>query len=108
MLMREANVASVALRTNRGLLTCERTSTGDISVDMGVPLFGWSDIPLAQALDTAVLPLAGSPAACSMGNPHCTYFVGDLATVDIATIGPAIETHALFPLRTNVHFCPDH
>jgi len=47
LLMREANVTSVALRTNRGLLTCERTPTGDISVDMGVPLFGWSDIPLA-------------------------------------------------------------
>ncbi|MCP1457156.1 diaminopimelate epimerase [Pseudomonas kilonensis] len=104
MLMREANVASVALRTNRGLLTCERTQTGDISVDMGVPRFGWSDVPLAQELDTAVLPLAGSPAACSMGNPHCTYFVDDLATVDIATIAPAIETNALFPLRTNVHF----
>ncbi|WP_214509820.1 diaminopimelate epimerase [Pseudomonas brassicacearum] len=104
MLMREANVASVALRTNRGLLTCERTPTGDISVDMGVPRFGWSDVPLAQELDTAALPLAGSPVACSMGNPHCTYFVDDLASVDIATIGPAIETNALFPLRTNVHF----
>jgi len=39
-----------------------------------------------------------------MGNPHCTYFVDDLASVDIATIGPAIETNALFPLKTNVHF----
>ncbi|MBO1538963.1 diaminopimelate epimerase [Pseudomonas sp. OA65] len=104
LLMREANATSLVLRTNRGLLTCERTPTGDISVAMGVPLFGWSDIPLAQALDTAALPLAGSPAACSMGNPHCTYFVDDLASLDIATIGPAIETHALFPLKTNVHF----
>jgi diaminopimelate epimerase len=103
-LMRESNTASITLRTNRGLLTCERTPTGDICVDMGVPLFGWRDIPLAQELDSAVLPLAGSPAACSMGNPHCTYFVEDLTSVDIATIGPAIETHALFPLKTNVHF----
>lgn len=97
--MREANATSLVLRTNRGLLTCERTPTGDISVAMGVPLFGWSDIPLAQELDTVALPLAGSPAACSMGNPHCTYFVDDLASVDIATIGPAIETHALFRSR---------
>lgn len=104
LLMREANATSLVMRTNRGLLTCERTPTGDISVAMGVPLFGWSDIPLAQELDTAALPLAGSPAACSMGNPHCTYFVDDLASVDIATIGPAIETHALFPLKANVHF----
>ncbi|SCY70589.1 MULTISPECIES: diaminopimelate epimerase [unclassified Pseudomonas] len=104
LLMGEANVTSLVLRTNRGLLTCERTPTGDISVDMGVPLFGWSDIPLAQELDTAILPLAGSPATCSMGNPHCTYFVDDLAGVDIATIGAAIEIDPLFPLKTNVHF----
>lgn len=104
VLMRESNSASIVLRTHRGLHTCERISNGEIAVDMGQPLFGWSDIPLAQALDTAVLPLAGGPVACSMGNPHCTYFVEDLATVDIATIGPAIETNALFPLKTNVHF----
>jgi len=104
MLMREANVTSIALRTNRGLLTCERTSTGAISVNMGAPLFGWSDIPLAREMDTAALPLTGDPTACSMGNPHCTYFVDDLAAVDIAAIGPTIESNALFPLKTNVHF----
>lgn len=103
-LMRESNLTSITLRTHRGLLTCERISTGAISVNMGQPLFGWSDIPLAGDLDSAVLPLAGSPIACSMGNPHCTYFVDDLADVDIATVGPAIETSALFPLKTNVHF----
>lgn len=104
MLMREANMTSVALRTNRGLLTCERTSTGAITVNMGKPLLGWSDIPLALEMDTSMLPLAGDPAACSMGNPHCTYFVDDLTAVEIATIGPTIETNPLFPLRTNVHF----
>jgi diaminopimelate epimerase len=104
MLMRESNSTSIALRTNRGLLTCERTSTGAISVNMGEPLFSWSDIPLALELDTAVLPLTGDPTACSMGNPHCTYFVEDLTAIDIATIGPTIETNPLFPLRTNVHF----
>ena len=86
-------MTSVALRTNRGLLTCERTSTGAISVNMGKPLFSWSDIPLALEMDTSVLPLAGEPTACSMGNPHCTYFVDDLTAVEIATIGPAIETN---------------
>lgn len=104
LLMRQSNTKSITLRTNRGLLTCERTSTGAISVDMGVPLFDWSDIPLAVEMDTVGLPLAGSPTACSMGNPHCTYFVDDLTAVDIATIGPIIETNSLFPLRTNVHF----
>lgn len=104
MLMRESNMTTVSLRTNRGLLTCERTSTGAISVNMGEPLLGWSDIPLALEMETSVLPLAGDPAACNMGNPHCTYFVDDLTAVEIATIGPIIETNPLFPLKTNVHF----
>jgi diaminopimelate epimerase len=104
MLMRESKVTSITLRTNRGLLTCERTSTGAVSVNMGGPLFGWSDIPLAQEMDTAELPLVGSPTACSMGNPHCTYFVDDLSAIDIASIGPTIETNPLFPRKTNVHF----
>eukprot|EP01034_Spumella_vulgaris_P008413 gene8413-10710_t len=39
-----------------------------------------------------------------MGNPHCTYFVDDLANIDIAAVGSLIETNPLFPARTNVHF----
>lgn len=103
-LMRESNVRSIVLRSSRGLLTCERTANGDVSVSMGQPMFGWADIPLAREMDTALLPLAGGPAASNMGNPHCTYFVDDLSAVDVAAIGPTIETDPLFPLKTNVHF----
>lgn len=39
-----------------------------------------------------------------MGNPHCTFFVEDLASVDVAEIGPKIENHPLFRNKTNVHF----
>ncbi|NVZ13542.1 diaminopimelate epimerase [Pseudomonas sp. D8002] len=104
MLMREAGTATIVLRTNRGLLTCVRESAQRVSVDMGPPSLGWEAIPLAQAMDTERLPLEGDPAACSMGNPHCTFFVDDLATVDIAAVGPSLETHPLFPNKTNVHF----
>lgn len=104
MLMREVNASSIVLRTNRGLLTCVRESGRRVSVDMGQPLLDWQDIPLAEATGTQSLALPGSPAACSMGNPHCTFFVDDLAAVDIAAIGPSLETHPLFPNKTNVHF----
>lgn len=40
----------------------------------------------------------------SMGNPHCVTFVEDISTVDLSTLGPAIEKHRLFPHRTNVQF----
>lgn len=103
-LMRETGAASVVLRTNRGRLHCSQDAHGLIKVEMGAPRFGWQDIPFAEAADTLALPLPGTPAACSMGNPHCTFFVDDVAALDLETLGPAIETHPLFPRKTNVHF----
>ncbi|SEI18199.1 diaminopimelate epimerase [Pseudomonas asplenii] len=103
-LMREAGTSSVVLRSNRGLLTCVREEGGWISVDMGKPSLDWQDVPLAESMDTLVLPVAGSPVACSMGNPHCTFFVEDIAAIDVAALGPGIETDPLFPKKTNVHF----
>jgi diaminopimelate epimerase len=40
----------------------------------------------------------------SMGNPHCVIFVDDISKVDIDDIGSQIETHKMFPNRTNVEF----
>jgi len=48
------------------------------------------------------LPIAGAPLACSMGNPHCTFFVEDAEAVDLPAHGAALEHHPLFPERTNV------
>ena len=102
-LMRETGLSSLVLRTPRGYLVCSTEANGLITVEMGRPLTGWRDVPLAEALDTLALPLPGAPAACNMGNPHCTFFVDDLGTIDVAALGPAIETHPLFPQKTNVH-----
>ncbi len=41
----------------------------------------------------------------SIGNPQCAIVVGDeLESLDLPAIGPAIESHELFPNRTNVSF----
>lgn len=104
LLMREAGTSSVVLRSGRGLLSCVRDSAQRISIDMGKPLFAWSDIPLAMPADTQALPLPGGPIACSMGNPHCTFLVDDVAMVDVAALGARIETDPLFADGTNVHF----
>ena len=65
-------------------------------------------MPLAREMDTLHLDLAADsvtdPAACSMGNPHATFFVPDVAAIDIAAIGPGLETHPLFPERANIGF----
>ena len=104
LLMKETGTTKVVLRTDRGLLTCRRLRAEEITVDMGEPLLEWNEIPLASLCDTLHLPLPGDPAACSMGNPHCTFFFDRLEGIDPSVLGPEIERHPLFPERTNVHF----
>jgi diaminopimelate epimerase len=37
-----------------------------------------------------------------MGNPHATFFVEDADVIDLATLGPQLEHHPLFPERANI------
>jgi len=102
--MRETGADRLDLRSTRGLMACARRADGLIEVDMGPPSLGWPDVPLVRDADTLHLPLDGDAAACSMGNPHCTFFVGDAGAVELEALGPATEHHPLFPERTNVQF----
>ncbi len=101
-LMTETGQDHLVLRTERGLLACRRVPDGRVEVDMRAPSLDWMEVPLSQACDTLHLPIEGDPAACSMGNPHCTFFVTDAEAVDLTDLGPRIENHPLFPQRTNV------
>lgn len=98
--------------TGRGTLSAVRTAEGATAVNMGHPQLDWQHIPLSKDVDTLSLPIEGDPVGTGMGNPHCTFFVDDVSVVDLATIGPKIEHHSLFPDRTNVQFAqivgPDH
>jgi diaminopimelate epimerase len=40
--------------------------------------------------------------AVNVGNPHAVFFVDDVTTVPLETVGPKVEHHSLFPERTNV------
>ncbi len=94
----------VTIRTRAGLLRAERLPGGQFRVDMGAPGLRPEQIPLALDADTLHLPLPGDPAACSMGNPHATWFVHDLEAEDIGTLGPLREHDPLFPQRANIGF----
>ncbi len=104
LLMRERGADAVLLRSAFGPLPARRGADGLVSVDMGAPVFDWAAIPLARAVDVDALPLPGAPAALSMGNPHCVFFVDDAEAAPVATLGPQIERDPLFPERTNVEF----
>ncbi|MEM7240119.1 MAG: diaminopimelate epimerase, partial [Pseudomonadota bacterium] len=73
-----------------------------VEVDMGAVMTDWSDVPLAEPMETLELPIDGRPAACSMGNPHCTFFVDNADAAPLEEIGQRMEHHPLFPERTNV------
>ena len=112
----ETGKAQVVVRTISGDLPSEATPDGLWRVDMGPARLGWQDVPLAREAHTLHLPLAcgpvADPAACSMGNPHATFFVPDLDALPINEIGPRLEHDPIFPDRANIGFVqvmsPDH
>jgi diaminopimelate epimerase len=98
----------VVIRTISGDLPSVLHPNGLVTVDLGAPRLGWDQVPLAEPMDTLHLPLAdgtvADPAACSMGNPHATFFVDSLASTAVATLGPRFETDDIFPDRANIGF----
>ncbi|MCO5135061.1 MAG: diaminopimelate epimerase [Phyllobacteriaceae bacterium] len=101
-------------RTRAGMLPATVNGDATITVDMGVPRFGWQDIPLAEEFaDTTKIelqigpidaPVLHSPSVASMGNPHAIFFVRDAAGIDLSALGPQIERHPLFLERVNASF----
>jgi diaminopimelate epimerase len=116
----ERGADRIVVRTIAGDLPVERLPGGPGKAlwraDMGPARLRWNEVPLAREADTLHVPLAlgpvADPAACSMGNPHATFFVADLAAIDPAALGPALERDPIFPQRANIGFAqvlaPDH
>ena len=108
LLAAESGRGTLIIRTISGDLPAATHPDGSVTVDMGPPRLGWQDIPLAAETDTLRLDLAAGPvagpAACSMGNPHATFFVPDLAVLKVEEIGPRLEHAAIFPDRANIGF----
>jgi len=118
---------AVTIETGRGILALVVSPKGprrsSVRVDMGEPMLAAADIPVdvAGAPTVSVLdvecPALGQPEAwwresgldprmtcVSMGNPHAVFFCRDVARVPLESVGPRLETHAIFPRRVNVHF----
>ena len=106
LLMAENGRDRVTLETLAGLLVAEAAGKRRVSVDMGEAGPDWQDMPLARAMDTLHLDLAlgpvADPAATAMGNPHATFFVEEVAAIDLESLGPRLERDPLFPERANI------
>lgn len=79
------------------------------TVDMGAPRLEAREIPVAIEQPSPILglPLAVASAALSlncvsMGNPHAVHFLDTpVAEFPLASVGPLVEHHAIFPARVN-------
>jgi len=106
LLRRETGDRRVRIETVAGLLEAEALPDGLVAVDMGPARTGWHEIPLARAMDTDRVELSrgplSTPVCTNIGNPHATFFVDDAEAIDLATLGPILENHPLFPQRANI------
>lgn len=103
-LMAETKQSRLSICTGERVLSAHTKPDGSIWVNMGQPVFSWSDIPLSPETGSRNLPLPGAPDAVGMGNPHCVFFVEDAEATDIETLGPRFETDPIFPEATNVEW----
>ncbi|MCE2516898.1 MAG: diaminopimelate epimerase [Alphaproteobacteria bacterium] len=107
LVMTETGADQLTIETLGGVISARRW--GDrIAIDMGMARVDWAEIPLAHAADTMAIPLGDDdlpPAiGVNMGNPHAVHIVDDAEAVDLARIGPRLETHPIFPDRANIEF----
>lgn len=81
-----------------------------VKVDMGVPVFLPSQIPVKAEGDKVIdAPITVGKAeyrmtCVSMGNPHAVVFMDDIEHLAIEEIGPLFENHERFPRRVNTEF----
>lgn len=99
----------VKVDTRAGRMVLRRENDGDITVDMGIPRFDPAQIPLnaereALSYSAEVEGKTWDFGAVSMGNPHAVLRIDNIDDALVATLGPALESHPLFPERANIGF----
>lgn len=103
-----ADEDTFTIDTAAGPVTPTITSERTCSVEMGRASTVSKDFPSGPPDGRGTLTTAGREWAfqhVSIGNPQCAIEVGDaLEGLDLGAIGPGIESHELFPNRTNVSF----
>jgi diaminopimelate epimerase len=103
-----AKADTFSVQTAAGELRATITSETTCTIDMGRARLQSLDYPDGETDGIGELTAGGRRwrfQHVQVGNPQCAIRVADraeLAGLDLATIGPAIEHNALFPNRTNV------
>jgi diaminopimelate epimerase len=99
----------IRVETLAGLIAPRLEDDGEVSVDMGQPIFEHARVPFVGGRTGLVqrIEVAGRGvdlAVLSMGNPHAVQVVADVDAAPVTTQGPLIERHASFPRRVNAGY----
>lgn len=99
----------IIVETGAGLMTLKLLENDDVEVNMGIPRHMPSEIPLKADQEKLLYSLELNDgtiefAALSMGNPHAVLVVDDVDNIPIASRGPELESHPIFPERANIGF----
>lgn len=99
----------IRVETREGIITPRLEDDGQVTVDMGAPIFEPGRVPFLapeQAL-TYRLDVNGRAvevSVISMGNPHAVQIVPNVDTAAVGIEGPIIERHPRFPQHANAGF----
>jgi diaminopimelate epimerase len=115
---------TIRVQTRKGVIAPRLGADGQVTVDMGAPVFALPDIPFDGAglrlraegphgdWGQWLLPLADGQgastelalAAVSMGNPHAVVQVADTARTEVARLGALVQASGHYPQGVNVGF----
>lgn len=107
---------SVQVEVAHTTLTLAENDDGQVTVNMGAPIFDAPSIPFnphglttkAESKDTLfALPISSGNrwiSAVSMGNPHAVQVVTSVETYPVLSEGAEIECHPTFPKKVNAGF----
>jgi len=99
------------VQTAGGAVRCQvRGDGGEVFVEMGTASFDSTAIPIGgpprEVVDEPI-EVGGEElrfTGVTVGNPHCVVYLDEVSPELAMRLGPALETHPLFPNRTNVQF----
>lgn len=101
--------SEIVVETHNGLIRPRLEADGNVTVNMGAPMFDAARLPFTGGTGAVseALSVAGQTleiSAISMGNPHAVQVVEDIQSAAVETLGPLIEHHPRFPRRVNAGF----
>jgi len=108
--------SSIRVETLSGVIEPRLAESGEVTVDMGAPVFEPARVPFDSAglaprrdHDDTLWPVrVGTLEVClsvlSMGNPHAVQLVAGVDEAPVTSDGPLIENHERFPQRANAGF----